>query len=278
MHNRAPYGYYGFLAAGRLDIDPWAALPVGPEPEPVDEATRGKLAVIDLLRRAGLEDEAGEVLATITERRSREPEELIGLSQVLAEHGFGQEAVLFGWRAHSALRGRWSANVLRAIYPLAYREIITAEARSRDLDPYLVAAIARQESAFTPDVTSYAGARGLLQLMPETGRWWANRLGVRDYSDELLYHPEINVHLGVAYFADLQRRYRGLQLSLVAYNAGPTRARRWRQRPEYGIDAELFAERIPFSETRRYVRNVQSHIQIYRQLYSDLTADGPPAD
>jgi soluble lytic murein transglycosylase len=220
------------------------------------------------LSQAGLHEEAKAVLATITDSRPERPEELIGLSVALAEHGFGQQAVLFGWRAHSALRGRWSTSVLRAIYPLAYEEIILAEADSRRLDPHLVAAIARQESAFAPDVTSRAGARGLLQIMPETGRWWASRLGVRDYSDELLYHPEINVHLGAAYFADLMHRYSELQLSLIAYNAGPTRARRWRQRPEYRIDPELFAERIPFSETRTYVRNVQAHFRIYSQLYS----------
>ncbi|MGD2153848.1 MAG: transglycosylase SLT domain-containing protein [Gemmatimonadales bacterium] len=267
VHNRAPFSYYGFLAADRLDIDPWTTLAAGPTPAPIDaEAERG-LAVIDLLMDAGLHEEAKALLATITDSPPERPEQLIGLSLALAEHGFGQQAVLFGWRAHSAVRGRWSASVLRAIYPLAYREIILAEADSRRLDPHLVAAIARQESAFAPDVTSRAGARGLLQIMPATGRWWASRLGVRDYSDELLYHPEINVHLGTAYFADLQRRYSELQLSLIAYNAGPTRARRWRQRPEYRIDPELFAERIPFSETRTYVRNVQAHFRIYSRLY-----------
>ncbi len=277
VHNRAPFGYYGFLAADRLGIDPWTTLAPGPEPAPIDAETERKLSVIDLLSQAGLHEEAKAVLATITNSPPDSPEELIGLSVALAEHGFGQQAVLFGWRAHSALRGRWSANVLRAIYPLAYEEIILAEADSRRLDPNLVAAIARQESAFAPDVTSRAGARGLLQIMPETGRWWANRLGVRDYSDELLYHPEINVHLGAAYFADPQRRYSELQLSLIAYNAGPTRARRWRQQPEYRIDPELFAERIPFRETRTYVRNVQSHFRIYSQLYSGF-GEAQPAE
>jgi soluble lytic murein transglycosylase len=278
VHNREPFGYYGFLAAERIGVDPWASIPPGPEPAPPDAETIRKLAVIDLLQQAGLVSEARQALATITDSPPNEPEALIGLSLVLAEHGFGQEAVLFGWRAHSALRGRWSISVLQAIYPLAYPEIILAEARSRKLEPQLVAAIARQESAFAPDVTSHAGARGLLQIMPETGRWWATRLGLRDYNDELLYHPEINVHLGAAYFADLQRRYSELQLSLIAYNAGPTRARRWRQRPEYRIDSELFAERIPFSETRGYVKNVQAHFQIYRHLYDGFADPAAPAD
>ncbi len=269
VQSRDPYGYYGFLAAERVGIDPWAKLSAGPEPAPIAPEIRQMFALIDLLQQAGLEDEARTILETIIDSKPRRPEEMLGLSQALAENGFGQQAVMFGWRAHARLHGIWSQSVLRAVYPLAYGEIISAESRSRGLDPLLVAAIARQESAFAPDAVSRAGARGLLQLMPETGRWWARRLGVRDYNIDLLFDPEMNIHLGTAYFADLQRRYGDLQISLVAYNAGPSRARRWRQRPEYRLDSELFAERIPLSETRSYVKSVQAHYRIYRHVYGD---------
>jgi soluble lytic murein transglycosylase len=271
-----PFGYYGFLAAERIDIDPWDRLSAGPKPTPIQPETRERFALIALLQQAGLDEEAATVLETIVDAKLRRPEEMLGLSEALAEHGFGQEAVRLGWRAHARLRGVWTESVLRAVYPLAFTEIINAEASSRELDPFLVAAIARQESAFDAGVTSRAGARGLMQLMPATGRWWAGRLGIRDFSIDLLFHPETNVHLGTAYFADLQRRYGELQISLVAYNAGPTRARRWRQRPEYA-DPELFAERIPLSETRSYVRSVQSHYRIYRHIYGDLRL-AQPAD
>jgi soluble lytic murein transglycosylase len=277
-HGRSPFSYYGLLASERAGIDPWANLPAGPQPSPVDPTTIDKLAVIDLLTQAGLHEEAGAVLASIVESAPQRAEDLLGLSEALAAHGHGQKAVTLGWRAHSKLRGRWSASVLRAVYPLAYNDIILAESGAQQLDPYLVAAIVRQESAFASDVTSRAGARGLLQLMPATGRWWASRLGIRDYSDDVLFHPEINVHLGTAYFADLQRRYRELQISLVAYNAGPTRARRWRQRPEYRIDSELFAERIPFSETRNYVQGVQTWFRIYRNLYAEDFEGAQPVE
>ncbi len=273
-HARDPFGYYGLLAAERANIDPWADLPPGPQPTPVDATTRARFAVIDMLRDAGLHDEAGAVLEMVLAETPRRPEELLGLSAALAEHRFGQDAVRLGWRAHARLRGRWSASVLRAIYPLAYQQIILAESRDHRIDPHLLAAIVRQESAFAADVVSRAGARGLLQIMPRTGRSWASRLGVRDYDDELLFHPEINVHLGAAFFSHLQRRYRELQISLVAYNAGPTRARRWQNRPAYGVDPELFAERIPFSETRRYVRGVQRQVRIYRQLYREFGTQG----
>ncbi len=277
VHARDPFGYYGLLAAERAGIDPWADLPPGPKPAPLDLETSRKFDVIELLRQAGLDEEAQNVLKTIVDTRFRDPERTLGVAEALLEHGYGGAAVRFGWRVHSQMRGLWSASVLRAIYPIAYSEIILAESRSSHLEPHLVAAIARQESAFDAHVISRAGARGLLQIMPQTGRWWAGRMGVRDYSDELLFHPEINLHLGTAYFAALQRQYSELQLALIAYNAGPTRARRWRRRPEYQIDSELFAERIPFSETRGYVRNVQTQLRIYRQLYKEfglLSASG----
>ncbi len=273
---RDPFGYYGLLAAERAGIDPWASLTRGPDPSEIEPAIRQKLALVDLLRLAGLDDEARSVLESVVTAKSRRPEEKLGLALALAERGFGQEAVNLGWQAHSKL-GVWSVSVLRAIYPLAFREIIVAEAQDRELDPYLVAAMARQESAFAADVVSRAGARGLMQIMPQTGRSWADRLGIRDYSDDLLFHPEINVHLGAAYFADLQRRYGELQIALVAYNAGPTRARRWRERPAYQADPELFAERIPLSETRTYVKSVQTWYRIYRQLYGEQ-GQAQPAD
>ncbi len=265
---RNPFGYYGLLSAERAGIDPWANLTRGPEPKEIEPAVGQKLVLVDLLRMAGLDEEARSILESVASARSRKPEETLGLALALAQRGFGQEAVSLGWQAHSRL-GTWSFNVLRAIYPLAFREIIVAEARDRELDPYLVAAMARQESAFATDVVSRAGARGLMQIMPQTGRSLADRLGVNDYSDDLLFHPEINVHLGAAYFADLQRRYGELQIALVAYNAGPTRARRWRERPAYKADPELFAERIPLSETRTYVKSVQTWYRIYRQLYGE---------
>ncbi len=277
VHSRDPYGYYGLLAAERAAIDPWERLEPGPEPAPIDPDIEIRLRLIGALQESGLYEEADFLLAQIADLRPRRPEELLGLSYALAEHGFGREAVVMGWRAHSRARGLWSASLLRAVYPLAYEEIILAESETRGVDPYLVAAIARQESAFSADAVSRAGARGLLQLMPETGKWWAGRLAIRDYGPDLLFHPETNIHLGTAYYADLARRYGDIQLSLIAYNAGPTRARRWREREEYRIDAELFAERIPFSETRDYVRNVQSHYRIYRHLYGE-TAEVQPVD
>lgn len=262
------FGYYGLLAAERLGLEPWSDLPPGPRPAVLDPETAARFERFHELRRAGLPEEANTVLAPILDAPPERAEELLALAHELARHGFGGEAVRLGWRAHARLRGEWSASVLKAIYPLPFADIIRAESRERDLDPVLLAAVARQESQFTPDAVSHAGARGLLQLMPQTARQWAGLTGLPDYRDELLDHPEINIHLGAAFLSHLQRRYRELQISLVAYNAGPSRARRWRNRPSYRADAELFVERIPFTETRNYVRGVQRHLRIYEHLYA----------
>lgn len=272
VQGRDPFGYYGLLAADRIGADPWVGLPAGPDPRPPAPEVLERLEVVKLLRAAGLAEEAETVVQGILRERSRQPDELLGLSRALLENGFGQEAVRLGWSAHSRLLGRWSLSVLRAIYPLAFEDIILAEARERRIDPHLVAAVVRQESAFDPTVISRAGARGLLQIMPYTGRWLADRLSIADYSDDVLFHPELNIYMGTAYFADLRRRYEDLQLTLIAYNAGPTRARRWKSRAEFAIDAELFAERLPFSETRSYVKNIAAHIRIYENLYGDFGA------
>ncbi|NIR45481.1 MAG: transglycosylase SLT domain-containing protein [Gemmatimonadetes bacterium] len=270
-HARDPFGYYGLLAAERAGIDPWADLQPGPKPAPVEPEARSTLELVDFMQRAGLTEEAEAAFDQFATTRPRRAEEMLALAELMLEYGHGQDAVRMGWNAHARLRGRWSVSVLQAIYPLAYEEILVAESESRGIDPVLLAAIARQESAFTPRVVSRAGARGLLQIMPETGRWWAGRLDIRDYSRDLLFHPEISIHIGAAYFADLLRRYGELQLSLVAYNAGPTRARRWKERPAYALDPELFVERIPFTETRNYVRGVQRQLRIYRALYGGAT-------
>ena len=106
-----------------------------------------------------------------------------------------------------------------------------------------------------------------MQVMPATGRQLAGRIGPRGFRTETLETPELNVHLGTRFLADLMRRYEGdIPLVLSAYNAGPSRANRWRRLPE-AADPHRFTERIPFAETRGYVKNVVRNRALYRWLY-----------
>jgi soluble lytic murein transglycosylase len=128
----------------------------------------------------------------------------------------------------------------------------------------------RQESAFTPAIYSPAGAIGLMQVMPATGRELARSQGIRGFTAASLETAEINLHLGTRFWLDMERRYAdgSLPLVLSAYNAGPTRARRWRRLPEFE-DPLRFTERIPFDETRGYVKNITRNIGLYQFLYGD---------
>jgi soluble lytic murein transglycosylase len=146
------------------------------------------------------------------------------------------------------------------MYPLPYQAVIEREARARGLDPYFVAALIRQESRFNRNAKSGAGAVGLMQVMPATGK----RLGASVGS---LTDAETNIKLGTRFLGDLIRMYdERLDLVLAAYNAGPSRANRWRSFPEFAAQ-DLFVERIPFEETRDYVKVVQLNAAIYRAIY-----------
>jgi soluble lytic murein transglycosylase len=126
----------------------------------------------------------------------------------------------------------------------------------------------RQESSFDPAVRSPVEATGLLQLMPATARDEVSRLGLGSFDADDLDRPESNLHLGAAHLRELIRSLDGDRVAAIAaYNAGAALARRWRAFPE-AIDPEAFIERIPFGETRRYVKAVIANEARYGELYA----------
>jgi len=162
--------------------------------------------------------------------------------------------------------GAWNLRLLRIVHPFPHSEHIFAEAARRGLDPFFVAGLIRQESLFHASIRSSAGAMGLMQLMPATAQEVATSLGLR-YTPELLTDAATNIRLGTTYLAQMLNRFDGRpEDALSAYNAGPTRARQWRERPIYG-DRDVFLEHIPIQETRQYVKLVQQYARIYAALY-----------
>lgn len=155
---------------------------------------------------------------------------------------------------------------LRLYYPLPYREAIDRAAEAEGLPRHLVYAMIRQESAFDRMAMSHAGARGLLQLMPATGREVAQRLGL-PFSPDRLVEPETNVRLGTHYFKRVLAMFGGeIDLALAGYNAGPYRIQQWwRRTPRREIDR--FIESLPLEEPRTYVRRINLFRDSYRQLY-----------
>jgi soluble lytic murein transglycosylase len=152
------------------------------------------------------------------------------------------------------------------LFPLPYQADLTASATARDLDPYAVAGLIRQESEFNPGARS-AVAYGLMQLIPSTGRMLGRKDGIRVSNAGMLLNPSLNIKLGTQYLRGQLNEWEGDWVkTLAAYNAGPTRVRQWLEQFGYGDSAE-FIENIPFSETRDYVQAVLRNGQVYRELY-----------
>jgi soluble lytic murein transglycosylase len=147
-----------------------------------------------------------------------------------------------------------------------YRDVFAARARAQGLDETWVLGLVRQESRFTVEARSGAGASGLMQLMPATARWVAKQVGMRDFAWSRVTDVEVNVALGTSYLRYVLDELDGSPvLASAAYNAGPGRARRWKaDRP---LEGAIYAETIPFNETRDYVKKVMSNAVYYAALY-----------
>jgi len=269
---RDPFSYYAVLASEALaepyalGIDEGSPIPTTPP------WLASELKLVDLLAAVGLPEARSVRVDDMVERALDESTGVaLALGHALIERGLTIEGINVGW----ALRERgepWSRALARVVYPLPDRETLARAAEERGLDPVLVAAVIRQESAFDPDIESSAGALGLMQVMPATGRQLARTIGPADFDRGSLETPEINLHLGTWYLAELTERYDGtLPLVLSAYNAGPTRANRWRDFPEMSEPLH-FVERIPFAETRDYVKKIRRNIAVYGALYRGLQA------
>jgi soluble lytic murein transglycosylase len=158
----------------------------------------------------------------------------------------------------------------RRMYPTYYWGEINRTAQEMDLDPNLILAIIRQESAFNEEAVSRAGARGLMQVMPKTGSSLARKLRVKGFSADDLWEAQTSIRFGSQHLADHLRYFkrskdRSLGLALSAYNAGLKAARRWSRRLT-SKDVDEFVESIPYRETRNYVKLVYRNYQVYSYL------------
>ena len=152
-------------------------------------------------------------------------------------------------------------------YPLAFWELVQQKTQERGLDPYLVLALIRQESLFDTRARSPAAALGLMQLIPPTAARVAKQIGLPAPTQEKLFEPELNLTLGTQYLKDLLDRYSNNSFKAVAaYNAGEATVDRW-EREIVTDDVEEFVERIPYFETRGYVKLVLRNHRIYKRLY-----------
>lgn len=154
---------------------------------------------------------------------------------------------------------------MKYLYPLRYQQQIVKYSQEYGVDPYLVAAVIRVESGFSPNVVSKKGATGLMQIMPETAAWAAEQMDMKKFDTGQLSVPETNIKIGTWYLSKLLEEFNGdTTLSLAAYNGGRGNVREW---IESGVIKESVEDTIPFAETKDFVLKVKKAYNWYKKLY-----------
>jgi len=150
-------------------------------------------------------------------------------------------------------------------YPMPFKEDVVEAANSIGLNSAYVYGLIRQESRFILDARSSVGASGLMQVMPATAKWTAKRMGMKNFRPEQLQQRKTNIAIGTYYLKLVLDNFQGsMPMAAAAYNAGPSRPKRWRNGPE--MEGAAWAECIPFSETRDYVKKVLANTTLYAGL------------
>ena len=169
-----------------------------------------------------------------------------------------------GWRLW-----RSDAVQMRFVYMWPYQNEIVTYARRNNMDPFLVAAVIKNESEFKPGAVSPVGAIGMMQIMPETGEWIAGQMGMKDYSIHSLYNPGINIRMGCWYLSELKYEFKdNLLLMLMAYNAGRGNTHGWMAATGWDYTFGEMKD-IPYTESRNYVASVLHDRDEYYRLYKD---------
>lgn len=155
----------------------------------------------------------------------------------------------------------------RHFFTMKYEEEIRAYSLEYGLDPLLVASIIRAESNFLTRAKSSKGATGLMQIMPDTGKWAADKMKLEGYTEEKLYEVDVNIKIGCWYIKELFKYYTDIKLMVAAYNAGFGNVNKWIKNGLISSQGEVKVEEIPFPETKKYVKKVDVYYKIYNYLY-----------
>ncbi len=252
--------FYGFLAADRLGLSYSAALT--DQPAIIDPATMQRIEQNRSIRAAyeflALEREAAARREWWHALKRFDRKELMAAAKIAQKWQWHQMAIFTIAKAEY-----WDDLTLR--FPVLFRHSVVNNAIRDGVNPAVVFGLIRRESTFDPAVRSPAGARGLMQIMPATGKHIAGKLHEKWHSAARLNEPDVNIRYGTFYFSGLLNRFNdNFALAAAGYNAGPGRVKRWLpvDRP---MPADLWIETIPFNETRNYVTTVLMYAVIYQQ-------------
>jgi soluble lytic murein transglycosylase len=228
------------------------------------------------LADAGFIGDAETELRTLRRSLGRDVVSLLSLAEHAWQIGVPRSAMraiseLKEVTARPILSGETPASVARLLYPVDHLDSVLRWSSEYDLDPLFVFAVMREESWFDPGAISWVGARGLLQIMPATGRDLARRVGMRNFDRADLFDPDVNIQLGSFYLRSLLNELdKEPALALSAYNAGKGNALRWKKGIDGEFDVDRYVAGITYRETYNYVQKVTRSWAIYRHLYSDL--------
>ncbi|PLW82668.1 murein transglycosylase [Kineobactrum sediminis] len=251
--------YYGFLAAARLGVPPDFNHQSVVLADPGD-TPENRLPVVQRIEELYHHDEENLAHSEWFQvLNDSEPGQQQQLATLAAGRGWHRMAIDAANRAQF-----WDALDLR--FPMPYGDVFNHYADLRQVPSSELMAIARRESAFYPGARSPVGARGLMQIMPATGKQVASGLGTA-HSSQALFQVEHNVLLGSAYYRQLLDRYGNNRvLAMAAYNAGPHRVDLWRNKPGKTVPVDIWIETIPYRETRGYVKAVLAYNLIFKYL------------
>ena len=156
---------------------------------------------------------------------------------------------------------------LKLFYPYPHEELVKKYSQQYDVDPYLVLAVIRTESRFLTQASSRVGAKGLMQIMPETAVWIARQMKLTDFSEDKLFQPDYNIPMGIWYLAYLNKTFNSdMTKTLAAYNAGEHKVRKWLNDGTWSGNLQDTAQ-IPYEETRNYVDRVLFDYHVYKRIY-----------
>ena len=272
--NEEPFSYYGWRAATRAEPSAPAGRDVASAPTakaaaaaPLPPAT---LRRIQILLEAGLDERAAVEIQPLAGGSGDVAMRLV-LAQLLVEAGRFDLAQRLVIERDAETLARRPAPGEEALWwmawPTAYDAPVERAARAHGVEPALVYAIMREESGYQPDALSVVGARGLTQIMPDTGRRLAADLGASAFDPAELFVPERNLELGAFYLSQLVARFDGrLSAAIASYNAGPEVVARWLA-ADAGREDDEWVESIPYDQTRSYVKRVLRSVYVYRALY-----------
>jgi soluble lytic murein transglycosylase len=277
-----PYNYFSYRAREILGLPALAPNSVAngfvfPDLEAdLEQIDARRIAVVRELMAIDLAGDAGREMKAIASGAAGNRGAAFLLADVYAQSGEPFRAAGILQREFRDFVRRGGENVPRRfweiLYPLQYWETIQREAGRRELDPYLVASIIRQESGFEPTTVSNAGAVGLMQIMPNEAARIASAAGLDTLTREELFDPHENIAVGAAEFAQKLAAMEGNPiLAIAAYNAGEQAVGRWIARTPIG-DPDLFVESISYAETRLYVKTVTRNRFEYRRIYESSTS------